>query len=232
MQSVTKASIQVEDISAQVVFKPVKNMNLRIKAPGGDVHISAPRGAGMRRVRDFLFSRLEWVRRHQRKIRAAVPQKPSFPQDGEVYTVWGRQYTLLLVQRDKPASVKLREKGLVLSVRPGTSQEKRQAVLEKWFREQLKGAARDLTDKWSRVMQVQVNKIYVQSMKTKWGSCNMADGNIRLNTDLVHLRPECLEYLVVHELAHLLEPSHNERFQSIMDEFCPLWRKYRRMLRG
>ncbi len=232
MQPVNTARIQVEEISAQVAFKPVKNMRMRVKAPGGDVHISAPRGVGMRQVRDFLASSLEWVRRHQRKILTAVPQKPSFLHGGEVYRVWGRQYTLFVVERDRPAAVRLRQKSMILSVRPGTGPDKRRAVLEKWFREQVKGVARGLADKWSRVMGVRVNRIFVQSMKTKWGSCNITDNNIRLNTDLVHLRPECLEYLVVHELAHLLEPSHNERFQAIMEKFYPGWRKYRSMLKG
>ncbi len=232
MQPVNTARIQVEEISAEVVFKPVKNMRIRVKAPGGDVHISAPRGVGMTQVRDFLASRLEWVRRHQKKIRAAATRKPFFLQCGEMYQVWGRKYMLLMDERDRPAAVRLRQKSIILSVRPGTGPDKRLAVLEKWFREQVRDAARDLADKWAPVMQVRVNRIFVQSMKTKWGSCNTTDNNIRLNTDLVHHQPECLEYLVVHELAHLLEPSHNKRFQSIMDEFYPLWRKYRRMLNG
>ena len=232
MQALNTVRIQVEEISARVVFKPVKNMNMRIKAPGGDVHISAPRGAGMRQVRDFLASRLEWVRRHQGKLLSAVPRRPYFPRSGEVYRVWGRQYELFMVERDGPAAVNLGQKSIILSVRPGAGPEKSKGVLEKWFREQLKDAARGLVDKWSPVMRVQVNKIFVQSMKTKWGSCNLTDRNIRLNTDLVHHPPECLEYLVVHELVHLLEPSHNERFQAIMDGLYPFWRKYRRMLNG
>jgi len=232
VQQVNTTRIQVEEISAQVDFKAVKNLNLRIKAPGAHVYITAPRGADIRQVRDFLISRLEWVRRTRSRILNAASDSPAFPQSGAVYSIWGWQYTLLLVERERPASVKLRRRSMIMSVRPGTGPEKRQALLEKWFREQVKHAARELVDKWSRIMRVQVNKIFVQSMKTKWGSCNMVHGNIRLNTDLVHHQPECLEYLVIHELVHLLESNHNERFYAIMDKFYPHWRKYRTMLNG
>ncbi|WP_291322580.1 SprT family zinc-dependent metalloprotease [Desulfonatronospira sp.] len=224
--------IQVEEISAEVVFKRIRHMHIRVYPPHGVVRISAPLKVRMDRVRAFMTSRLDWIRKRKRSIQESIPLKPSKPLNGVLYPVWGQKYSLLTVERDRPPFVKLRQKSIILAVRPGTGLDKKEALLNKWFREQVKDAASAQVDKWSSIMRVKVNKIFVQAMKTKWGTCNMDKGNIRLNTDLVHHPPRCLEYLVVHELAHLLEPCHNRRFYTIMDDFFPQWRLYREMLNG
>ena len=119
---------------------------------------------------------------------------------------------------------------MILRVRPGTDKAKRQAIVEEWYREQLRKAVPPLIAKWERLMGVRVRRFFVQRMKTKWGSCNHRAGSIRLNTDLAKKPRECLEYIVVHEMVHLLEPTHNARFVALMDQFMPKWQSHREVL--
>jgi predicted metal-dependent hydrolase len=119
---------------------------------------------------------------------------------------------------------------MVLHIRPDTSEERKQVILAEWYREQLKEAVLPLIAKWESLMSVKVKKFFVQRMKTKWGSCNHRSGNIRLNTELAKKSMACLEYVVVHEMAHLLEPSHNNRFIALMDQYMPSWRNHREEL--
>jgi len=119
---------------------------------------------------------------------------------------------------------------IFLRVRPGTDRAKRQEIVDEWYREQVKKAVPPLIAKWERLMNVKVKRFFVQRMKTKWGSCNPYARNVRLNTDLAKKPRECLEYIVVHEMVHLLEPTHNARFLVLMDQFVPKWRSYRQVL--
>jgi predicted metal-dependent hydrolase len=144
--------------------------------------------------------------------------------------VWGRRYLLRIVEADKPPAVELSPNTLYLHVRPGTSATKREAVLTAWYRQQLQEVAPALIAKWEPVMGVKVARLSIRQMKTRWGSCTPATRAIRLNTELAKKPAVCLEYIVVHELAHLLEPSHNQRFVSLMNGFLPQWRDIRDLL--
>jgi Protein of unknown function DUF45 len=132
-----------------------------------------------------------------------------------------------VIEADQRPSVELSHSRMVLRVRPGTEAAKRQAILEEWQREQLRKAVPPLIEKWGRLLGVTVRRFFVQRMKTKWGSCNHRAGSIRLNTDLARKPRECLEYIVVHEMAHLLEPTHNARFMALMNQFMPKWQSHR-----
>src|SRR5262249_4438858 len=145
----------------------------------------------------------------------------------ESHYVWGRRYLLKVVEANQPASVELNHGQMILYVRRGADRAKRQAVVEEWYREQLRQAVPPLIKKWERLMGVKVRRVFVQRMKTKWGSCNHRAGSIRLNTDLARKPRECLEYIVVHETVHLLEPTHNERFMALMDQLMPKWQSHR-----
>lgn len=147
--------------------------------------------------------------------------------DRESHYLWGKRYLLTLVERDAAPSIDRQHNRIVLSVRPGTTTERREELLDAWYREQVKTAMPPLLKKWEALMNVKASKVFVQRMKTKWGSCNPTSRAIRLNTDLAKKPPECLEYIVVHELAHLIEPSHNARFVSVMNLFMPKWQHYR-----
>jgi predicted metal-dependent hydrolase len=136
-------------------------------------------------------------------------------------------YLLQIEEKDTGPKVELKHSQMILRIRPATSYETRRAILEAWYRENLKEAIPALIAKWEPLMGVKVERFFVQRMKTKWGSCSPGSRSLRLNTELARKPPECLEYIVVHEMVHLLEPTHNARFISLMDQFMPKWRFYK-----
>jgi predicted metal-dependent hydrolase len=135
-----------------------------------------------------------------------------------------------VVEREARPHVEVKHNTLVLQVRPGTDGARRQAIVDRWYRDQIREALPTLIEKWETGMGVKVVNLFVRRMKTRWGSCNPTAGNIRLNSELAKKPRECLEYVVVHEMAHLLEPTHNQHFIALMDHFMPLWRHRRDVL--
>ena len=220
-------TIDLGGIPAQVLRKRIKHVHLSVYPPAGRVRISAPESMALDTIRVFAISRLSWIRGQQHKVQAQERESPRDYIDRESHYLWGQRYLLKIREHNAPPSVDRQHKRLVLSVRPGTSLLRREALLDAWYRDQLRKAVAPVLRKWEAVMNVQSSRLYVQRMKTRWGSCNPATGTIRLNTDLAKKPPECLEYIVVHELAHLIEPSHNARFVSVMDLFLPQWQLYR-----
>lgn len=220
-------TIDLGGIPAQVLRKRIKHVHLSVYPPAGRVRISAPESMALDTIRVFAISRLSWIRGQQHKVQAQERESPRDYIDRESHYLWGQRYLLKIREHNAPPSVDRQHKRLVLSVRPGTSLLRREALLDAWYRNQLRKAVAPVLRKWEAVMNVQSSRLYVQHMKTRWGSCNPATGAIRLNTDLAKKPPECLEYIVVHELAHLIEPSHNARFVSVMDLFLPQWQLYR-----
>jgi predicted metal-dependent hydrolase len=145
----------------------------------------------------------------------------------ESHYVWGKRYLLNIIEHDSAPSIELKHSKMILQLRPDTNVEKKEEILDSWYREILKQAAEPLIAKWENLMGVKVEKLFLQRMKTKWGSCNHEAKNIRINTELAKKPPECLEYIVVHELVHLIEPTHNDRFIALMNQFMPKWRMYK-----
>lgn len=225
-----KTQIQIGDVVAQVTFKRIKRMNLRVHPPEGEVRISAPMWIGLDTVRAFALSNLDWIQRQQQKIRSRPYAAPLHYVDGETHYVWGRACTLRVVSRKQPPSVALAGDTLTLSVRPRASRQKRQAVLAAWYREQLRQTAEPLIAKWEPVVGRRASRLYVQQMRSRWGSCNVTKRSIRLNSELAKRAPHLLEYVVVHELVHLLEASHNQVFKGHMTRLLPHWREYRKEL--
>lgn len=213
--------INLGDISAEVVLKDIKNVHLSVYPPDGKVRISAPAHMSLDTLRIFAISRLPWIRQQQDKLRAQPRETPREYLERESHYVWGRRYLLKIVETDAAPEVHLTHRSLILRVRPGTGGEQRLAIMEAWYREQVKETAPALIAKWEPLMGVKVARFFVQRMKTKWGSCNPANRSIRLNTELAKKPRECLEYIIVHEMAHLLEPTHNARFSALMDRLLP-----------
>lgn len=213
--------INLGGITAEVAFKDIKNVHLSVYPPDGKVRISAPTRMSLDTIRVFAISRLPWIRQQQDKLRAQPRETSREYLERESHYLWGRRYLLKIVEADAAPEVCLKHRSMVLSIRPGTTGEQRQAIVEAWYREQLKEAAPALIAKWEPLMGVQVARFFVQRMKTKWGSCNPASRSIRLNTELAKKPRECLEYIIVHEMAHLLEPTHNARFIALMDRLMP-----------
>lgn len=217
-------TIDLGEICADVVRKKIKNVHLSVYPPDGKVRIAAPLHMELDTIRVFAISKLTWIKSQRRKMQAQERETPREYLDRESHYLWGKRYLLKVVEVDAAPLIKLTHTKLVLQVRPGTDDKRRQEILDAWYREQIKAAMPALLSKWEPLMGVKANGLFVQKMKTRWGSCNPALGNIRLNTDLAKKPPDCLEYIVVHELAHLIEPTHNARFSALMELFMPKWR--------
>jgi predicted metal-dependent hydrolase len=213
-----------------VVRKDIKNVHLSVYPPTGKVRIAAPSWMDLDTIRLFAISKLGWIKLQQKKLCAQERETPREYLERESHYVWGRRYLLQILEKDARPSVTLGYRHLKLQVRPGTAVETREAVLADWYREKVKQALPTLISKWEPIIGVRARNCYVQHMKTKWGSCNPLAGNIRLNTELAKKPPECLEYILVHELLHLREPTHNDRFIDAMNKLIPHWRDRRDML--
>lgn len=222
--------INLGEIAVDVVKKDIKNIHLSVYPPAGKVRISAPLRMDLDTIRVFAITKLAWIKNQQKKLREQERETPREYLECESHYVWGKRYLLKLVEKDAAPTVELKHSKMILQLRPQASEGKMQEILEAWYREQLKEAVLVLVEKWQPLMGVKVEKFFVQKMKTKWGSCSPDTKSIRLNTDLAKKPPECLEYIVVHEMVHLLEPTHNSRFIALMDRFMPKWRFYKDQL--
>jgi predicted metal-dependent hydrolase len=220
-------SLDLGELHAQVVRKSIKHVHLSVYPPHGRVRISAPLAMSLETIRLYAITKLAWIKSQQRKILQQERETPREYMDRESHYVWGKRYLLKVVQADAAPVIKLKHSTLELHVRHVSDEAKCSEALEGWYREQIKAAAPALLAKWQPLMGVQAGRLHVQRMKTKWGGCNPTTGLIRLNTDLAKKPPECLEYILVHELTHLLEPTHNARFQSLLEGFMPHWRQVR-----
>lgn len=225
-----KFTIQIEDISVDVEWKKIKNIHLRVCPPDGSVRISAPMCVDCGMLSSFVRSRLDWIRKQQSKIRLRRPPKPVEFVSGEHHYFGGKCYVLELEERDAKPEVLLEDDTMRLYVRPGATSEKRRYVVEEFYRSQIRYALPGLIAKWERVMNVRVNDFGIKKMKTRWGTCNRKAGRIWINLELAKRLPECLEYIVVHEMVHMLERGHNAIFYGYMDRFLPQWRLIRKEL--
>lgn len=222
--------LMLGDIPADVVFKDIKNVHLSVYPPNGRVRISAPMRMKLDSVRVFAISKLPWIKQQRKKLQEQEREAPREYVDRESHYVWGTRYLLRVVETDERANVELKHRRMVLHVRPGATEATRCEVVARWYRQLVREEAAQLIAKWERVLRVRVNGVHLRQMKTKWGSCNVATDTIRLNTELAKKPKECLEYIVVHEMVHMLEPSHNARFVALMDQYMPKWQFYRQKL--
>lgn len=221
------AQLEIGDVAVDVLRKDIKNVHLSVHPPTGRVRISAPARMSLDTIRVFAISKLGWIKQHQRKVRDQERESPRDYVERESHFLWGRRYLLQVVESTGAAEVELTQSRIVLRVRAETPPARRQTIMDEWYRGQLREAAPAVIAKWERLISVKVAGFFVQRMKTRWGSCNPPARTLRLNTDLAKKPRECLEYLVVHEMVHLLEPTHNARFVALMDGFLPMWRSRR-----
>ena len=224
------ATIKLGDIDVDVTHKDIKNVHLSVYPPTGRVRISAPRHMSPETIRVFAISKLSWIRQQKKKLLGQERETQRDYIDRESHHVWGKRYLLKVVELEAAPCVEQKHSNLILQVRPGSDWAKKQTVMAQWYRSLVKEATPPLIAKWESLIGVNVARFFVQHMKTKWGSCNNKARTIRLNTDLAKKPADCLEYVVVHELVHLLEPTHNARFVALMDRFMPKWRLHREKL--
>lgn len=214
-------------ISIFLTRKTVKHVHLSVHPPDGRVSLIAPAGTRTEVARAYALSRLAWIRAQQAKFAEQARESPRRCITRETHWLWGRRYLLKVEHQQGTPRVTLDHRRITLVVRPGSTEAVRARVLHEWHKALLHQVVPRLIAKWEPRLGVQVAAYFLQRMKTRWGSCNHQAGHIRLNTELVKKPMDLLEYIVVHEMAHIIEPTHNDRFIAILTEHCPSWREAR-----
>lgn len=218
--------ITISNIKIDVVRKDIKNIHLAVYPPTGRVRIAAPLKVDEDAIRLFAISKLAWIKRQQRKFEEQERVSPREYKQRESHYFQGRRYLLHIVETEKTQKVVLKNKKLLeLHIKPDTPTVKRHEILTEWYRVQLKKQIPAIIDKWEKILNVEVYDWRVKQMKTKWGTCNIENKRIWLNLELAKKPEHCLEYIIVHEMVHLLERHHNERFLYYMDTHLPNWRQ-------
>lgn len=223
------AEVTIGNIKLDLQRKPIKNLHISVLPPEGKVRVSAPLKLSDTAIRMAVVKRIAWIREQQADFAAQPRQSEREMCTGETHYLWGRGYRLDVVQGFEN-NVKLKGGKIVLSSRKDSTSEKRQLILEDWYRTILRKRVEPLIQQWQERIGVTASFVGIKRMKTKWGSCNPSTGRIWLNLELVKKPPECLEFIIVHELVHLLERHHNERFKELMQQHLPKWPEHRRTL--
>jgi predicted metal-dependent hydrolase len=225
--------LQVGNLRIEVTYKPIKNLRLTVYPPDGRIKVSAPQSMTADFIRHFAASRMAWIEKQQTRcrLRAAVREKADL--EGTQF-IWGVPHRLLVIERRETLKgiprVRAENGVLTLYTRPGAGREKQQAMLDAWRLGVLKETAPGLIEKWEGIIGVKAAALYVRKMKSRWGSCNCTRRTIRLNSEIVKRPPECLEYVIVHELIHLIEPAHNRNFYRLLSRYMPDWKGIRQRM--
>ena len=223
--------IKLDDVEAEVAHKRIRNIHLRVLPPDGKVRISAPFRTKNEVIYKFAYSKLDWIKKQ--RIRISNNTHKSFQYiNQETHYFRGRKYQLKVQEKKGRPAVQLLNDWIVLQVPEGANMETRRVALQNWYHLQLEILIPPLITKWESILNVSVERFSIRSMKTRWGSCTPKTRSIRINLELIKRAPECLEYIVVHELVHLLEASHNNKFKTLMDKYFPKWKFYRKELRS
>jgi len=216
--------INLGEIIVDVVLKDIKNIHLSVYPPLGHVRIAAPIRMSLDTIRIYAISKLGWIKKQQQKFREQVRETPREYLNKESHYFLGKRYQLRVIEQDAPPKVQLKHNTIDLYVRPDSDIQKKHTVVEQWYREQLKELVPAIIKKWEKIMGVSPNEFAIKRMKTKWGTCNRDAKRIWLNLELAKKPYQCIEYIVVHEMAHLLERNHNSNFVAIMDNYLPEWK--------
>lgn len=226
-----RGELLVRDLRVEVVRKAIKNLHLGVYPPNGRVRVAVPLAVSDDAVRLAVIGRLAWIRRQQARFHAQPRHSRREMVSGESHWFMGRRYRLIITEQDGRTAVALRGNAyLELRVPPGTTADVREEVLHRWYRTRLRAMVPPLLAKWQPVLGVEASAVGIRRMKTRWGSCNPDAGRVWLNLELAKKPAVCLEYILVHELAHLLERRHDERFIALMDRHLPSWRLQRDVL--
>jgi predicted metal-dependent hydrolase len=220
-------SIRLGELVIALTRKDVKYVHLTVHPPHGRISLVAPTGTRLEVARAYAISKLGWIREQQERLRRQAREPPRRFITRESHYVWGRRYLLVVQEKDAKPVVRLSHSRIQLIVRPGSDEAKRGAVMHEWHKTLLHRVVPGLIKKWESTLGVTVSRYLLQRMKTKWGSCNHRARNIRLNTELVKKPKDLLEYVTVHEMVHLIAPTHSEQFLSLMNRHFPSWREAR-----
>ena len=214
----------IDDLNVIVTRKRIKHCYIKIDRENGDVCVSAPVRISEKTVRELVRSKAEWIKSRQAVLADSNLSQQFAFEDGELHKVWGNKVPLVNTSESGKRGVQCLKSALVLNAPVGSTVDIKERLLLSWYGQEVKIAATGLIHKWEPTLGVKVGRLAVQKMKSKWGSCNVENGNIRLNSELAKFPEAALEHVVVHEMVHLLEPSHSKRFYSLMDQFLPNWK--------
>jgi predicted metal-dependent hydrolase len=224
--------VHVADLEVDVIRKDIKNLHLGVYPPFGRVRVAAPASFDDEAVRLAVVSRLGWIRKKSKQIQDQARQSRREMIDGEAHYVWGRKYRLRIVEDGARGRVELKGEWLHLYVPMGAERQARERRLTEWYREQLKTEISPVVERWAPVLGIPEPAWAVRRMKTKWGTCKPDQAKIWINLELAKKPHPCLEYIVVHEMIHLLERNHTDRFYVLQDRFLPSWKTLREVLNG
>jgi predicted metal-dependent hydrolase len=218
-------TIRIGEIAIAVTRKNIKHVHLSVYPPNGRVTLVAPLGTRSEAARAYVASKLGWIRDQRAKLQRQERETPRQFVERESHYLWGRRYLLSVREADAKPAVRLGHRRIVLTIRPGSNRERRGAVIHSWHKALLHDVVPELIRKWEPKLEVEVAGYFLQLMKTKWGGCNHRERTIRLNTELVKKPKDLLEYVVLHEMLHLIEPVHSERFVTLISKHYPAWRE-------
>jgi len=222
--NISHNTIELGDVCLDVIHKDIKNVHLSVHPPQGRVTISTPLRMDMDTVRMFAISKLSWIKKHQNKFRSQIRETPRECITRESHYYLGKRYLLRVIEHDAPPKVEIKHETMEMHVRSNTSLGKRREILDAWYRQELKNIIPEIIDRYEKAMDVKVSEFGIKKMRTRWGTCNRVAKRIWMNLELAKKPKEYIEFIVVHEMTHLLERRHNERFVAFMDQFLSKWR--------
>ncbi len=222
----------VSGINIEIKKKNIKNMYLSVLPPMGNVRISAPLHASDEDIKSFALTKIDWIKKKVAKYENQTRQSENKYVSGESHYLWGQRYKLEIKNTRAANNVEIKANKLILTINENSTTSQREKVINEWYRAQLKARLPTLVEKWENKIGVKTNEVRVKNMRTRWGTCNIKDKRIWINLQLAKNPVNCLEYIVVHELVHLLEKNHTSVFVNYMDKFLPNWRVVKDELNG
>lgn len=228
--SIKPRQITVGGVRVQVLSKDIKNLHLGVYPPHGRVRVAAPLRVSDNAVRLAVVGKLGWIKRQRAKFDAQPRQSRREMVSGESHYFLGRRYRLRVIEHDGLPMVAVRGRFIEMKVRHATTSIQRDRVLQQWYRRQLKQLILALVDKWQVALAVNLAEWGVKRMKTRWGTCNAEARRIWLNLELAKKPVQCVEYIVIHELVHILNRHHDDHFVALMNKYLPQWRAHRATL--
>lgn len=217
-------------MSVEVIRKDIKNVHLSVYPPHGRIRVAAPRHMKLDTIRVFTVAKLRWIKKQQQKLASQAREPVREYVERESHYLWGQRYLLQVIEDKGPQCVEIKQSRIVMRIRPDANADRRDAVMAHWRRRLLRDEATRMMAHWQKRLGVTSNRLLIQTMKTRWGGCNIKTRNIRLNTELSKKPKQCLEYVILHELAHLLVPNHSSDFARLLNQHMPQWRSVRRQL--
>lgn len=222
--------INLDEINIEVILKNIKNLHLTILPPLGKVRISAPKRMKLENIKMFALTKLSWIKKHQAKMLSKERETKKAYANNEEHYFLGEKYLLEVVQTSKKASAEVIDGHIILNIKNHFGEAEKKHLLQNWYRKQLTEIVWQLIAKWEKTMNLQIAELQIRQMKTRWGSCNIGKKKIIINLELAKKPLYCLEYVVVHEMVHLFERKHNQRFKNYMTQYLPNWQACKQQL--